>query len=165
MYSCILMTYEPRQRGSKSRASQSRSPVAATVRASARCCRADGSRLFPLSSPGVSLPLTSAPFEAAASRGRCQGCLHGEAIPELGRTSAFPRCRHGSVVKQGCQSSVARSARSETGAWLSARPGRNSAFDASIGLIVCCQISWPKSTSCWRPISDGPLAHPILRRR
>jgi len=162
-YSCSLMTYGPRQRCSKSRASQSRSPVASAGRPSARGGANDGSRLFHLSSPGVSIPPASAADETATSGRRRQDRLYGETITGVGRTGAFPRRRRGAVVRGGCQSSAARPAASARGAWLSARS--NAELIWSIGLIVCWQRSWSRPTSCWRLTSGNLSANRIPRRR
>lgn len=163
IYGCSLMTYGPRQRCSKSRASQPRSPVAATGRPSARGGANDGPPLFHLSAAGVSLPPASAALETAASGRRCQDRVYGETITGVGRTGPFARNRRGAVVRGGCQSSAALPAAPARGAWLSARPKLGLSW--SIGLIVCWQRSWPGPTSCWRLSSGNLLAHRTPRRR
>jgi len=162
-YGCSLMTYEPRQRCSKSRASQSRSPVASAGRPSARGGANDGPRLFHLSPPGVSLPPASAAFETATAGRRHQDRLYGETITGVGRTGAFPRRQCGALARGGCQPGAARPAAPARGAWLSARS--NSGLSWNIGLIVCWQRSWPTPTSCWRLTSGNLLANRTPRRR
>ncbi len=162
-YGCSLVTYGPRQRCSKSRASQPRSPVASTARPSTRCGSEDGPRLFHLSAAGVSLPPASAALETAASGRRCQDRVYGETLTGVGRTGPFARGRCGAVVRGGCQSSAARPAASARGAWLSARSKAELSW--SIDLIVCWQRSWLRPTSCWRLTSDNRSANRTPRRR
>jgi len=163
IYGCSLMTYEPRQQCSESRASQPRSPATSTGRPSARCGASDGARLFDLSSPSVSLSPASATLETAASGRRCQDRVYGEALTGVGRTGAFARGSCGAVVRGGCQSRAAGPAASARGAWLRARS--NAGLSWSIGLIVCGQRSWPRPTSCWFRTSGNPLPHHSPRRR
>src|SRR5258708_40374032 len=89
--SCIVMTYGPRERYPKSRASQSCSHFAARVRSTVRCRRAAGTRLFHFSPAGVSLSARSASVERTAGHQRTQVGVYGETAAQLDSAGAVVR--------------------------------------------------------------------------
>src|SRR5258706_14823271 len=88
---CILMTYESRQRRSKSRAPQLRTGFTPAVRATAGRRRAPGQRLLHLSTTGISLPSAGTSAEGARSRNRIEVGVHRKAATQYDSAGAGVR--------------------------------------------------------------------------
>ena len=153
---CIFMTHGTGQRCSKGRASQSRSESATRIRSTARGRRADGTRMFHLSPPGVSLPPTSGTAEGAAGRQRTEVGLYGETGTQFDSAGPVVRICQEPLHQRSGQPCLARSAATRARAWLRAAPLET--FALNIGLIVCLKISWHRSFRPWRQKSSGSLA-------
>lgn len=147
--SCMLMTYGPRQRRSKSRAPQSRTGSAPAVRATARCRRPFGQRLLDLSP--ASLPLSSASKPAAATNNRAgiKVGLHGKADAQFDSARAVVRICQATLDQRGGQPRVARAAATRARSWLRPSPLHHEPFSWSIALTVCYPTNWPKSFKSW----------------
>ena len=154
-YGCTLMTYEACQRCGKSRASQSCTRFAAAVRSSAGCGRQDGSRLFSLATPSISIPSTGGPIETGCSGRGCEDCVHRQAFGTVGRTSAFIRQHEKLIFERHCESRSGRFSAAEEEAWVNGRQVDTTRWSRNIGLIVCYWQSWNRSMNCWCPTSGG----------
>jgi len=161
--SCVIMTYGPRERYAKSRASQSCSHFATRFRSTVRCRRAAGTRLFHFSPAGVSLSARSASVERTAGSQRTQAGVYGETAAQLDSAGAVVRICQGSVYQRSGQPCLAGAAATRARAWL--RAARLETFAWNIGLIVCWKRSWHKSFKSWRRKSSAALAQSPKRRR
>ena len=168
--SCILMTYESRQRRRKSPAPQPRARFAAAVQASARCSRALGARLLYLFATGISVPAASAAVERTSSCGRIEGGLHGEASAQFDSAGAVVRICQKTLDQRSGQPCVARASATRARSWLSRSRFHYALFSWSIVSIVCCRRSWPKPSRFWCRINvsrsqpQSPPASRNLRR-
>src|SRR5271167_2691375 len=88
IYSCINMSYAPRQSRAQSQTSQSCSGPAAAVSSFTRRRFPYSAGQRPLSTPGLSLFATSSASEAAASGERSQSRFHREAFWQIGKASS-----------------------------------------------------------------------------
>src|SRR5271157_5420764 len=156
IYSCINMSYAPRQSRAQSQTSQSCSRPAAAVSAFARRRLPYGAGQRPLAAPGLSLSATSSASEAAASGQRYQSRFHREAFSQIGKASPDSCPGDRFVLERVREPGVSGPANAETRAWLSGVPSAAS-FSCNICLIVCCRISWNRLISCWSPTMPARL--------
>src|SRR2546422_10952423 len=136
-YGCTLVTHEPCQRYRKSRTSQPCTRFAAAVRPSAGCRRQDGSRLFSLTTPSVSVPSTSTTVEARHSRRGYQDRFHRQAFRSLSRTAALIRQHKTLIAQRHCKSRSRSSPPAEEEAWVNDHEVGATRFSWTIDLIVC----------------------------
>src|SRR5271157_2083819 len=122
IYSCINMSYAPRQSRAQSQTSQSCSRPAAAVSAFTRRRLPYGAGQRPLAAPGLSLSATSSASEAAASGERYQSRFHREVFSPIGEASS-DSCPGGRLVLERVREpGVSGAANAETRAWLSGVP-------------------------------------------
>src|SRR5271166_4772736 len=156
IYSCINMSYAPRQSRAQSQTSQSCSRPAAAVSAFTRRRLPYGAGQRPLAAPGLSLSATSSASEAAASGERYQSRFHREAFSPIGEASS-DSCPGGRLVLERVREpGVSGATNAETRAWLSGVPSAAN-FSSNIYLIVCYRISWNRLISCWSPTMPARL--------
>ena len=146
---CILMTYESRQRRSKSRTAQPRAGFASAVRATSRDGRALGQRLLHLSTTGISLPSAGTSAEGARSGDRIEAGIHGKATARFDSTGAVVCICQTTLDQRGGQPRVARAAATRARSWLRPSHFHHALFSWNIVLIVCCPTSWPRSFNSW----------------
>jgi hypothetical protein len=167
---CILMTYESRQRCSKSRTTQPRAGLAPAVRATSRGRRAPGQRLLHLSTTGLSLPSAGTSAEGASNRDRIEVGIHGKAAARFDSAGAVVRICQTTLDQRGGQPRVVGSAATRARSWLRPDRFRHVLFIWSIVSAVCYPTSWLRSFSLWCRINAGqsrlqyPTAHNKLRR-
>ena len=158
------MTHGAGQRYRKSRATQSRTWFAAAVRRSARCGKQNGSRLFSLATPSVSIPSTSRTIETGCSSRGCEDRLYRQAFGKVGRPSAFI-CQHKTVVSERhCESCFGGVSSAEEEAWVNGHKVGATRFSWNIGLIVCYGQNWNRFMNCWCLTSDGRYTRQRFRR-
>ena len=158
------MTYEPRQRRSKSRASQSRTGPAPSVRATTGCCRPFGQRLLYLSPTGLPVSSASTPAAATDDRAGIEASLHGKAATQFDSSGAVVRIYQTTLDQRGGQPRVARAASTRARSWLRPSPFHHEPFSWSIALTVCCPTNWPKFFKSWYR-SNAVRFHPTTRRK
>jgi len=161
--SCIVMTYGPRQRYPKSRASQSCSHSTARVRPTARSRRAAGTRLFHFSPAGISLSARSASVGKAAGRHRAQAGVYGETAAQLDSAGAVVRICQEPVHQRSGEPCLGGTAATRARAWLRVVPLETFAWN--IGSIVCWKRNWHKSFKSWRRKRSAALAQSPKPRR
>ena len=170
IYGCIVVTYEPRQRGAESRAAESCSCPAAADRSTARGRRAIGARLFHFFPTSVSIPATSAKPKRAVARERAQAGVHSQAPTQLDSARAVVRiCQKGFHQRSREPGAIGASA-TRGRSWLSRGQSRLVPFGWNIDLIACWLTNWLRRISCWYRTGDGRLQghqlnHSILIRR
>ena len=152
---CILMTYESRQRRSKSRTAQPRAGFAPAVRATSRGRRALGQRLLHLSTTGISLPSAGTSAEGARSGDRIEAGIHGKAAARFDSEGTVVRICQTTLDQRGGQPRVARAVATRARSWLRPSHFHHALFNWNIVLTVCCPTSWPKSFSSWCRINAG----------
>src|SRR5271157_1524488 len=156
IYSCINMSYAPRQSRAQSKTSQSCSRPAAAVSAFTRRRLPYGAGQRSFAAPGLSLSATSSASEAAASGQRYQSRFHRQAFSPIGEASS-DSCPGGRLVLERVREpGVSGATNAETRAWLSGVPSAAN-FSSNIYLIVCCRISWNRFISCWSPTVPARL--------
>src|SRR5271166_828382 len=156
IYSCINMSYAPRQSRAQSKTAQSCSGPAAAVSSFTRRRLPYGAGQSPLAAPGLSLSATSSASEAAASGQRSQSRVHREAFSQIGKASSDPCPGDRFVLERVREPGVSGATNAETRAWLSGVPSAAN-FSSNIYLIVCCRISWNRFISCWSPTMPARL--------
>jgi hypothetical protein len=157
IYSCIVMTYEPRQRRPKSRTSEPCSRPAATVRSTARCRRAISPRLLHFHPAGLSVFAASPTLEGTSSSGRIQVGVYGQASTQFDSACAVVRICQKNLDQRSRDSSAVGALATQGRSWLSRRRSWRAAFNWSIILIACCQKNWLRCISYLCPIGGGPL--------
>src|SRR5271165_3548652 len=150
IYSCINMSYAPRQSRAQSQTSQSCSRPAAAVSAFTRRRLPYGAGQRSLAAPGLSLSATSSASEAAACGQRYQSRFHREAFSQIGEASSDSSPGGRLVLERVREPGVSGATNAETRAWLSGVPSAAN-FSSNIYLIVCCRISWNRFISWWSP--------------
>jgi hypothetical protein len=162
---CIYMTYGPRQRRPESRASQSSTRAASAVRSTSGCGGTIIAGLFYLSPASLSVPPASAASQRTRPCERGQVGVHCQASTQFDSSRAVVRLGEGIVDQRGRQSGFARTAPARARAWVSRSQFGYSPFSWNIGLTVCCQRSWPRSTKRWYRICAGPSEERFLNQR
>jgi hypothetical protein len=170
IYGCTLMTYEPRQRGAKSRAAEPCSCAAATDRSTARGRRAVGARLFHFFPTSLSIPAASAKAETAGARERAQVGVHSQASTQLDSARAVVRICQKDLHQRSREPGAVGAAATRGRSWLSRGQSRLAPFGWNIDLIASGLTNWLRLISCWCQTGDGPLqrrpwSHSILIRR
>src|SRR5271157_2111722 len=159
IYSCINMSYAPRQSRAQSKTSQSCAVPTAAVSAFTRRRLPYGAGQRPLAAPGLSLSATSSASEAAASGERYQSRFHREVFSPIGEASS-DSCPGGRLVLERVREpGVSGAANAETRAWLSGVPSAAN-FSSNIYLIVCCRISWNRFIRLLVPDHARPIGCP-----
>jgi hypothetical protein len=162
---CTVVTHGASQRCRKSRASQSRTRFAAAIRSSARCRRQDGSRLFRLPTPGISVSSTGRTIETGCTSSGREDCVHREAFRSVGRTSAFIRQQERHIAQRYCQPCFGGFSLAENEAWVNGHQVVATRFSWNIGLIVCYRQNWNRFMKCWCLTSDGRSRRHRIRRK
>jgi hypothetical protein len=148
IYSCIVMTYGPRQRCPKGRTSESCSRVAAAVRSTAQCRRAFSTRLFDFCSTSIPLFATGSAVEGASACERIQAGIYGKASAQLDPARAVVRICQKDLNQRSRESSARGAAATRGRAWLRRSQPWRAAFNWSITLIDCRQTNWLRYISC-----------------
>src|SRR5271165_1338988 len=135
IYSCINMSYAPRQSRAQSQTSQSCSRPAAAVSAFTRRRLPYGAGQRSLAAPGLSLSATSSASEAAACGQRYQSRFHREAFSQIGEASSDSSPGGRLVLERVREPGVSGATNAETRAWLSGAPSAAN-FSSNIALIT-----------------------------
>ena len=145
------MSYGTRQRGSKSRATQSGAHASPRARALARGGRTLGSRLVRHQAPSLSLSPACPTTQTSGSGRRRQGIFYGQAFSPFGR-KAEGLCRlHRFDVERDCQPGGAGGAASWRRPWLTARQAGHARCGGNINLIGCQRRNWRRFMPVWCP--------------
>ena len=154
--SCTVMTYGPRQRGAKSRATESCTRPVAAERATARGGRTVGARLFHLSPPSLSIPAASTAAERTGSGKRAKAGVHSQASTEFDPARAVVRICQKDLYQRSREPSAAGVPAARR-SWLSRGQSRHARFGWNIDLTACWPINWLRLINCWCPTGDERL--------
>jgi hypothetical protein len=149
----IYMAHESCQQRSKGYAPQPRPRTVAAIRSAAGCRHADAEGFRPLSSSSLSLSAAGPAPEASGARWRCQGCVHGQALPKISAASSHLRQAHGFVIERNRKPSIAGGLAAEKKAWLNGLHSTAMSFITNIVSIVCSLKNSNKFTNFLCPKS------------
>lgn len=156
IYSCTNMTDGARQPEPQSRASQSRAAAIAANRPFARRSRADGTRLFDLATPGLSLPGRSQSLNRTGSGRRREGRLHRQVIARAGGTGPFLCQDQTPITERFGQPRPACLAATEVTRWRSVARLEATRSNWNTASTACSPSNSNEFTNCWCPTSAGP---------
>jgi len=162
IYGFIVVTYGPRQRGAKSRASEPCSCPAAADRSTAQGCRALGARLFHFFPTSVSIPATSAKPKRAGSGERAQAGLYSQASTQLDPARTVVRICQKNFHQRSREPGAIGASATRGRSWLSRGQSRLVPFGWNIDLIAYRLTNWLRLISCWCPTDDGRLEIHLL---
>ena len=151
---CIVMTYGPRQRRPKSRASEPRTRAIRAIRRTPRCCRATSAGMLHFSSASVQLRAAGPALKGTGSCERSQTGVHGKAPTQFDSAGTVVRICQEDIDQRSRDSSAASVPATRGRSWLSRNQPRRAVFNLSIVLIACRQTSSLRYISCSCPIGD-----------
>jgi len=154
----IYMSYGPRHRCPKGRATQWGSHPAAQTCPTARGRRTPCPGLVHLQAPGLSLSRAGSAAQTPDSDRRGQSFFYRQAFAPFGGKTPEVRCLDRIDLERDRQPSVAGGTASWGRSWLIARRVGNERCGCNMNLIDCGWRNWLRLMNCSCPTRSGPQA-------